>query len=395
MSNVNTRNTVPDSDDRTFGERFKDAIKHPMLPYYGILGSVTILLIGGILMVFSASSVYSMQVNNGNSYSLAIKQLAFAGFGTLCMWRISKMNVGLFRKYAGFGLVVSFALLVLVLFIGQSVYGQKNWIPLPGGFNLQPSEIAKVALVVWSADLLARRYRELYMVRRLAIPLIPVSLAFLILVMLEGDTGTAIVMAPIVLAMLFFVGVPLKWFAIPTVMGAVVLAYVTLGSGYRTQRFTSWLDPGASSDGAGFQVIHGRQAIGTGGWLGVGIGGSRQKWGTLPAAHTDFIYAVIGEEIGLFGTSILLILFGAIAFSAFRIAHNTRDPFIQLATVGVMAWILTQMLINVGAVLSILPITGVPIPLVSYGGSSLVPTLCAFGMLMAFAKHEATVMGHK
>ncbi len=155
------------------------------------------------------------------------------------------------------------------------------------------------------------------------------------------------------------------------------------------QRFTSWLNPGADPQGTGFQVAHGKQALGSGGWWGVGLGGSREKWGTLPEAHTDFIYAVIGEELGILGTISVLILFSAIIIVGIRIARGTNDAFIQIASLGIVTWIMTQAFVNMGAVLGLLPITGVPLPLVSYGGSSLIPTLMALGILMAFAKHEA------
>jgi cell division protein FtsW len=160
-------------------------------------------------------------------------------------------------------------------------------------------------------------------------------------------------------------------------------------------RFTSWLDPYADAQGTGFQVIHGQQALGSGGWLGLGLGGSREKWGTLPEAHTDFIFAVLGEELGIFGTISVLVLFTAIAIVGLRIAGRTNEAFIQIASLGIVAWIVTQALVNVGAVLGILPITGVPLPLVSYGGSSLIPTLLAMGILMAFAKHEARMQEQK
>lgn len=380
--------TSPVGSDQNQG-KFAFYLRHPMFPYYGIAGAVTVLLIGGIIMVFSASSVFSMQVNDGNSYELAIKQAFFGGIGALIMWWVSHWDVNRFRRFAGLALVGSLFILVLVLFIGESVYGQKNWIPLFAGFKVQPSEFAKLGLVIWSADHLAKRYGDLHLVYRLLWPLGGVFVLFVGLVGAEGDFGTALIMSPIVIAMWFFVGVPIRWFVVPIVLGLTLIAFVTIGSPYRRARFSSWLHPEQDMQNTGFQVMHGRYALGTGSWNGVGIGASRQKWGTLPQPHTDFIYAVIGEEMGLLGTGMVLALFALIAYCAFRIAHNTVEPFIQLATLGVMAWILTQMLVNVSAVLSILPITGVPIPLVSYGGSSLLPTLAAFGMLLAFARHES------
>lgn len=364
-------------------------LHHPMLPYFGIAGAVSALLVGGIFMVFSASSVFSMQVNNGTPYELALKQALFGGAGALLMWWVSHWDINRFRRFAGLALVGSVFILILVLFIGESVYGQKNWIPLVAGFKVQPSEFAKLGLVIWSADHLAKRYGELHYWRRLLWPLGGVFILFVGLVGAEGDFGTAMIMSPIVIAMWFFVGIPIRWFVAPVVLGLTVVAFATIGSPYRRARFSSWFHPEQDMQNTGFQVMHGRYALGTGSWNGVGIGASRQKWGTLPQPHTDFIYAVIGEEMGLLGTGAVIVLFVIIAYCAFRIAHNTSEPFIQLATLGVMAWIMTQMLVNVGAVLSILPITGVPIPLVSYGGSSLIPTLAAFGMLLAFARHES------
>ena len=160
-------------------------------------------------------------------------------------------------------------------------------------------------------------------------------------------------------------------------------------------RFTSWLDPFADAQGTGFQVIRGQQALGSGGWWGVGLGGSREKWGTLPEAHTDFIYAVIGEELGILGTMTVLLLFVTIAVIGLRIARGTNEAFIQIAALGIVTWIIVQALVNIGAVLGILPITGVPLPMVSYGGSSLIPSLVAMGVLMSFAKHEAVMQSQR
>jgi cell division protein FtsW len=188
---------------------------------------------------------------------------------------------------------------------------------------------------------------------------------------------------------LFFVGAPRRWFVAMGVIALAGIAALSVAAPYRLARFSSWLDPYADAQGTGFQVIHGQRALGSGGWWGVGLGGSREKWGTLPEAHTDFIYAVLGEELGILGTLLVLLIFTLIAIVGLRIARGTNEAFIQIASLGIVAWIVTQALVNIGAVLGILPITGVPLPLVSYGGSSLIPTLLAMGILMSFAKHEA------
>jgi cell division protein FtsW len=195
-------------------------------------------------------------------------------------------------------------------------------------------------------------------------------------------------LAAITAGILFAAGAPLRLFAILTgvMLGAIVL--LTIAAPYRMERFTSWLHPGADPLGFGWQLTQGQYALGTGGFWGVGLGASREKWGSLPEAHTDFIFAVTGEELGLVGTLCVLGLFALLAYAIFRLVRKTDDPFVRLAASGVGAWIVVQAVVNIGAVLGVLPITGVPLPLVSYGGSSLVPTLAALGMLMAFAKAE-------
>jgi cell division protein FtsW len=366
-----------------------------MVHYQILLGATGFLLALGIVMVASASSVFSYQQNNGNSWALATRQLIFAAIGVFLMITVSKMHVDSIRRWAPLFMVVVGAMLVIVLLVGTAVHGQKNWIDFGGPFRIQPSEFAKLAIVMWGADILDKKYHLLEQRNHLLIPVLPVSLTVLLLVVLQGDLGTAMVMMPIMASLLYFVGAPRKWFMIMAAAGLAGIAALSIAAPYRMARFTSWLDPHADAQGTGFQVIQGQQALGTGGWWGVGLGGSREKWGTLPEAHTDFIYAVLGEELGIIGTILVLLIFTAIAIVGLRIARGTNEAFIQIAALGIVAWIVTQALVNIGAVLGILPITGVPLPLVSYGGSSLIPTLLAMGILMAFAKHEAYMQEQK
>jgi cell division protein FtsW len=191
------------------------------------------------------------------------------------------------------------------------------------------------------------------------------------------------------LAAFYLIGAPMRIFVAIAALGIAGIAALTAIAPYRMARFTSWINPQADPQGAGFQLIHGQQALGSGGLWGRGLGGSREKWGTLPEAHTDFIFAVIGEELGILGTLSVLFLFFLIAFVGLRIARNTDDLFIELASFGIVVWLIWQMMVNIGAVLRLMPITGVPLPLVSTGGSSLIPTLAALGLLMSFAKYEA------
>jgi cell division protein FtsW len=205
---------------------------------------------------------------------------------------------------------------------------------------------------------------------------------------LEGDVGNTFLLAVIFLGMMFAAGAPMRLFVYAAGAAAVGMLIASLAAPYRMARFTAWLDPDADPLGAAYQVTQGQMALGTGGLLGVGVGGSREKWGSLPEAHTDFIFSVIGEELGLIGTVTIVLLFAILAFAIFRLSRTTEDRFVRFAAAGVGCWIIGQATLNIGAVLGLLPITGVPLPLVSYGGSSLIPTLGAIGMLLACARNE-------
>jgi cell division protein FtsW len=362
-------------------------LNHPLSTYYLLLGTTLLLLVLGLIMVLSASSIESFRVF-GSAYTLVQRQALFAILGVVAMFFASRTSVQFWRAFAWVLMVVAFGLLVSVLVIGVEVAGQRNWIEIFGPFRLQPSEFAKIALVVWGANLLSRRDKGPDSWRSLLMPLLPVSGAMMLLVLLEGDFGNTLMLAAITGGILFASGAPLRLFGALAGAGLVGVVLLTLAAPYRMQRFTSWLNPDADRLGFGWQVSQGQYALGTGGFWGVGLGASREKWGSLPEAHTDFIFPVIGEELGLAGTLAVLALFGLLAFAIFRLSRNTNDRFVRLAAAGVGSWVVVQAVINIGGVLGLLPITGVPLPLVSYGGSSLVPTLVALGMLMAFAKAE-------
>ena len=365
------------------------ALKHPLADYGFLLGATLLLLIVGLIMVMSASTVVSYRTT-GSSYTLFMRQLLFAVLGLAAMLALSRMPVSFFRRMAYPAIVVAFVSLVLVLVpgIGVEVNGQRNWISLGGPFRLQPSEFAKLALIIWVANLLAKRRDRVTGWKSLLVPLAPVTGALLFLILMEGDLGTTLVIMPMIAAMLLVAGAPMRLFGW---MGGSIVALIGLLSittPYRLQRFATWLDPASDPDGTGWQVLHGQYALATGGWWGVGLGASREKWGFLPEAQTDFILAVIGEEVGLVGTLSVLALFAVIALVIAQIAMRTDDEFVRLATTGVGIWIVAQALINIGAVVGALPITGLPLPLVSYGGSSLTFTLMAVGMLLAFARAQ-------
>ena len=219
-------------------------------------------------------------------------------------------------------------------------------------------------------------------------PVVPGLLAAILLVVGGRDLGTALVLFAILLGMLWVVGAPARFFVLCISLVSVAAIFLASTSSERLARITNFADPFKDFHDTGWQPAHGLYALSSGGWFGQGIGGSQQKWGDLPEAHTDFIFAVLGEELGLVGTLLVIALFLTIAYAALRVARETRDPFVRYATFGVVVWLLGQMIINVGMVLALMPVIGIPLPLVSYGGSSLLPTLVALGLLIGFARNE-------
>ncbi len=291
------------------------------------------------------------------------------------------------RRLSGPLLIVSVALLLVALHptAGSSVYGASRWIGL-GPFTIQPSEIAKLALVAFAATVLTRKEGKLDNWIHLALPLGPIVLMIAAIVMLQRDLGTTIVIVGSVLMMLFVAGARLRHLLVTGVVTLGGLVYLIFGTAYRRARFLSFFDPWEDPLNHGFQLIQGLIALGSGGWFGVGLGASRQKWAYLPNAHTDFIFAVLGEELGLFGEFVVLILFGAMIYAGVRIAVRAPDTFGRLLAAGLTSWIGLQAIVNLGAVTGLLPITGVPLPFVSFGGSALIVTLAAVGVLASIAR---------
>ncbi|MDP4668296.1 MAG: putative lipid II flippase FtsW [Candidatus Nanopelagicales bacterium] len=361
--------------------------------YYALMIATFGLLFIGVIMILSASTTVSYKQFN-NQYIIFLRQLMFAGIGIIMMIAISFLPKVFFFKWAKVALWLSIILLGLVLIpsIGISVAGQRNWISLWGPFRLQPSEIAKLTLIVWGSVVLSKQVRSKVTTwQNLLVPVFPVGVIVSILVILQGDLGTALIVGPILLSLFYAIGAPLRLFTWSTIFGLLAIFLLSIQEGYRIQRFLSWINPSAENQDAGWQVMHGKYALASGGWTGIGLGASKEKWGWLPAAHTDFIFAVVGEEIGLVGTVIVLIFIGTIAFVALSLARKTNDLFTKLIATSVAAWIVVQSIINIGAVLGLLPVTGVPLPLVSYGGSSLVFTMSAIGVLMAVLRAEPSV----
>jgi cell division protein FtsW len=363
-------------------------LERPLASYHLLLASTLLLLVLGLVMVFSASSLRSY-ATTGSLFATGIKQATFICLGLPLMFVASRLPVRFYRALAYPLLMASLALLVAVLFIGKSVNGATSWIPLPMGFNLQPAELAKLALVLWGADLLVRKHKVLDIRMHLLVPLVPVGALVLLLVMLQPDFGTAVSIGTVLVALLWVVGTPVRIFGSLVAVGLSAAVFLAVTTPHRMERLLSFRDPFADAEGSGYQAVQGFYALSSGGMFGQGLGASKEKWsGGLPEAHTDYVFAIIGEELGLLGTLTVVGLFAVLISAGIRIAQNTDDPFVRLAASGVTAWLGCQAIINMGAVVGLLPITGIPLPLVSFGGSALLVTLVAIGMLLSFARLE-------
>ena len=365
-------------------------LDRPMLSYYLVVGITVLLLALGLVMVLSTSSAIAL-VNGTPMYQQFQRQLLGVAIGLPILWFAARSSPRLFRAAAYPLLIVAIVGLMLTLIPGVGVTsgGASRWIDL-GPFQLQPSELAKFAFLLWGADLLARKERlgQLTDWRHLLIPLLPGVGLIGMLVMLGDDLGTTSVLLSIFLALLWVIGTPGRLFAGMLALIALVLVIMILVHPYELQRLTNFMNGQSSPTGVDMQSIQGKYAVGSGGLFGVGLGASKQKWGWVPNATTDYIFAIIGEELGLVGTLCVSALYGGLAYAGVRIARRVDDTFMRLAAAGATAWIVVQAVVNIGAVIGVFPITGVPLPLVSYGVSSLLATMTALGMLMAFAKRE-------
>jgi cell division protein FtsW len=359
----------------------------PLTSYYLLLGASAMLLTIGLLMVLSASSVYAFKMHDGDSYYYVRRQLIWAVAGLVAVWVASRLPSRWLRMLAWPGFILVISLLVLTVIRGIATNGNQNWLGV-GPVAIQPSELAKLALVIWAAHVFAAKERLLGDLKHLLIPVAPGILLAAGLVVLGHDLGTALVFFAILLGMLWVVGVPARVFVFGlSVVGVLVLALATT-SAERVARITSFTDPFRYYSGDGWQAAHGLYALSSGGLFGEGIGASQQKWERFPGAHTDFIFAVLGEELGLVGTLLVVALFLTIAIAAVRISLRTSDTFTRYAGFGIVVWLIGQMAINVGMVVTLLPVIGVPLPLLSYGGSALLPTMTALGVLIGFARRE-------
>ena len=363
-------------------------LESPVTTYYVLLSVTAVLVIIGLIMVLSASAIVSYK-NSDSSYTIFLRQMQFAIVGAIALLLVSRLSVSRWKSLGVPALLGAMGMQLLVFTpLGKSVNGNTNWISL-GPLTIQPSEFAKLGLVLFGAAVLTRKRKLLGQFKHALVPFVlPFAALAIGLVLLGGDLGTVLVMCAIVAAVLFTAGVSWRLFAAGGLGFGLLAAVMVLTSANRLGRLDVWLGKDTDPFGAARQPIHGRYALADGGWWGVGLGASREKWQWLSEPHNDFIYAIIGEELGLPGTLVVLALFAVLALVCYRLVLRTDDLFIRLATGGVMTWIIVQAMINIGAVIGLLPVIGVPLPLVSSGGSSLVTTMLALGMLLSFARQE-------
>ncbi|EFQ84335.1 cell division protein FtsW [Aeromicrobium marinum DSM 15272] len=373
-------------------EAARRTLDRPLASYQLVLGTGALLVGLGLVMVLSASSVLAYRTYD-NSYAIVMRQGLFATLGLVGAVVAAKMPLHVVKRLSGLALVGVVALIGLTLVpgIGVEVGGNRNWLPLPGGFQLQPSEFAKLALVIWIATIYAgrqKRLRSKRSTRAMMLPVVPIAGGVALLIVAQKDLGTALVLFSILAGLLWSVGLPGRHLAAVFTALGVGLVFFVATAPHRVSRMLSFLNPMADPEQAGYQSIHSMMALATGGFWGVGLGGSRQKWGSLPNAHTDFVMSVVGEELGLFGSFVVLALFVLLAVAGIRIAMRTTDPFAHYVAIGITIWLSVQAIINIGMVLGLLPVIGIPLPFMSYGGSSLLVTMVALGLLANCALTE-------
>jgi len=355
-----------------------------------ILAVVLVLAALGLIEVASASSVESVAAGK-NPYDLPLKQAMWTAAGIAIMFGLARLRTRHIRWLAWPLLgaaVVSLALVFTPL--GMTVNGKRNWLGF-GGFTVQPSEFAKLALIVWAAAVLSRKQALLHESKHAIVPLLlPTGAIIIGLVAFGHDLGTAMIIMMILAATMFYGGVRMKVFGVAGIAATALALVLAATSGNRVSRISSWLGTGSADDsqGVGYQALHGQYALASGGWLGVGLGQSRQKWNWIPEAHNDFIFTILGEELGLAGTLLVLVLFTVLGIAVFKVIARTQDTFARIVSSSVITWIIGQAVVNIAMVTGLLPVIGVPLPFISYGGSAMISSLAGVGMILAVTRPQ-------
>ena len=366
-------------------EWLRDNFQAESIYFYRLAGLTGFLVVFGLVMVLSSSSIDSL-VANRDAFYVFSRQSLYAVVGLGAMLFISSLKLKVIQNLVKAAVVFGFALQLSVPFIGITVNGNTNWISI-AGFTLQPAEFLKAALIMYMAWFVSNREHELDDPRRVLLPVLIVGGAALALVMLGRDLGTAIIIALIVFGTLVITGAPLKPLIQVFVGVAIAGALAAFSSASRMARINAWLNPdSASSDAFNWQYEHGTWALAAGGVFGVGLGNSKMKWSWIPEVENDFIFAVIGEELGLIGALVVIGIFALLVSSLIGIMNRSDSSFGRVIVIGVIVWIVSQSAVNIAVVLGVLPVLGVPLPLISAGGSSLIATLGAIGIVLAIEK---------
>jgi cell division protein FtsW len=356
-------------------------------PAYAVLiAVVAVLNLIGVVMVLSSSSVASL-TSYGSPWHFFVRHLVWTALGLIAFLVALRVDYRMWRKAVMPLLIVSIALLVVVLIpgIGINVAGARRWLGT-ASWRFQPTEIAKLALLVFTADLVARRAQQVSNWRRVLRPVLLVFAVFALLVVMQPDLDSTVVLALIGGVVLVVGAVPLRQLAVAGASGLVIVAGLALAAPYRRVRVFTFLDPSADASNTGYQISQSLIALGSGGLTGRGLGASRAKWLFLPNAHTDFIFAIIGEELGLLGCMIVVLLFVAFAVTGARTALRAPDRFGMLMATGLTTWVVGQAAMNIAAVVGLLPVSGIPLPFVSFGGTALVMSMAAAGILANIAR---------
>ncbi|MEN9324937.1 MAG: hypothetical protein RL414_691 [Actinomycetota bacterium] len=379
--------------------RYAHFLARPTAPYFIILTSVAALSGLGLVMVLSASSVKSV-TQNGTAYSIFAKQALFLSIGLIALYYGSRMKLQIWERLAKVAIPLSVVGLLLpqLPFIGREINGNKSWIGL-GPFTLQPAEFAKLSLILFCAmqlkrfDQRAARKEEKQSPRELIFHLVPGAGIMILLILLGKDLGTALIVISITAAMIFLSGTPLRNLTSLAMGAGALIAVMVVTQPHRMRRLSAFMHPFDPEvyKFAGWQTAHSIMGLASGGLFGVGLGASRQKWGNLSEANTDFIFSVIGEELGLLGTLLVLSLFAALIYGIFRTALHCEDLFTRYVCGGVGAWLLFQVLVNVASAIGVFPVVGVTLPFMSYGGSSLIANLLAISFVLNVLRRNPEV----
>ena len=384
-TSAKTSATTPRFDPQN---RFGAWLSRPMTSFHLIISVAALLVTLGLIMVLSASGVHSYD-EDGSPWVIFGRQVLWTLVGLFGFWVAIRLPVRFMRRIAFTAFAATIVLLVLVLIpgIGHISNGTRGWFVV-AGLSMQPSELTKIAFAVWGAHLLAARRLERATLYEMLVPLLPAAVLALALIVIQPDLGQTVSLGIILLALLWFAGLPLKVFL--SSLGAAIAAAAVLAvtAGYRSDRVRSWLDPSADAQGSGYQARQAKYALANGGVFGDGLGQGTAKWNYLPNAHNDFIFAIVGEELGFIGAFGLLALFGMFAYTGMRIARRSADPFLRLLTATATVWVVGQVFINVGYVIGLLPVTGIQLPLISAGGTSTATTLFMVGLMANAARHE-------